>query len=101
VRYAGLGNIAGTIISGATIQRMVSHNGTAGHQVRRIQEFRYSWSPAALLIMHSDGITAHWMLDKYPGLLQRDPSIIAATLFRDFSRERDDATVVTVKGATG
>jgi len=101
VRYAGLGNIAGTIISGATIQRMVSHNGTAGHQVRRIQEFRYSWSPGALLIMHSDGITAHWMLDKYPGLLQRDPSIIAATLFRDFSRERDDATVVAVKGATG
>jgi hypothetical protein len=47
--------------------------------------------------MHSDGVSAHWTLDAYPGLRQHDPLTIAAVLLRDFSRGRDDATVVVAK----
>ena len=50
------------------------------------------------LVMASDGISTRWSLAEHPGLAARDPAIIAAVLFRDHARGRDDATVVVVKG---
>ena len=49
--------------------------------------------------MHSDGISTHWDLADYPGLAARHPALIAAVLFRDLSRGRDDATVVALQAA--
>jgi hypothetical protein len=98
VRFAGLGNIAGCIISGGDTRRqMVSHNGTVGHQARKTQDFSYPWHRDSLLVLHSDGIATHWSLDSYPGLFYRHPSTIAGVLYRDFNRGRDDATVVVVR----
>lgn len=94
VRYAGVGNIASLIYTPEKVQRMVSHNGTLGHEVRKIQEFTYIWPPDATLVMHSDGISTQLSFEPYPGILARHPSLIAATLYRDFSRGRDDSTVV-------
>ena len=73
-------------------RQMVSMNGTAGHDIRTPQEFSYPWKPGSWLILHSDGLRSQWSLDRYSGLLQRHPSIIAAVLFRDFRRGGDDAT---------
>jgi hypothetical protein len=72
----------------------VSHNGTLGFQFRRLQQFEYAFGTGALLVMHSDGLSARWNLDDHPGLRQRHPAVIAATLHRDHSRGRDDSTVV-------
>jgi hypothetical protein len=49
--------------------------------------------------MHSDGLSSRWTLESYPGLKQRDSTLIAAVLYRDFGRSRDDATVLVVKEA--
>jgi anti-sigma regulatory factor (Ser/Thr protein kinase) len=98
VRYAGVGNIAGTVIEDATTRHMVSHNGIVGHQMTRVQEFNYSWSARSLLVMASDGIKTQWRLDAYPGIMRRHPTLIAATIWRDYSRGRDDATVVVAQG---
>ncbi|HYO83082.1 MAG TPA: ATP-binding protein [Bryobacteraceae bacterium] len=98
VSYAGIGNITGVVSIGTQAVQMVSHNGTAGHHVRRIQEFQYSWRPGAALIMHSDGLGSQWNLSSYPGLQMRDPALIAATLCRDHTRGRDDVTVLAWKG---
>jgi hypothetical protein len=38
-----------------------------------------------------------WVLDAYPGLRHRHPSLIAGVLYRDFTRGTDDVTVVAVK----
>jgi anti-sigma regulatory factor (Ser/Thr protein kinase) len=101
VRFAGVGNISAMIIDHGVNRHMVSHNGTAGAEVRRITEFTYPWSDTALLIMHSDGLSARWDLSAYPGLLARDPSVVAGVLFRDFSRGRDDSTVVVCRQDSG
>jgi anti-sigma regulatory factor (Ser/Thr protein kinase) len=98
--YSGLGNIAATVEGNAPARHLVSLHGTAGHQVRRLQEFSYSWADDDVLVMHSDGVNAHWSLDAYPGLRLRDPLTIAAVLLRDYSRGRDDATVVVAKRVT-
>ncbi len=100
VCYAGIGNISATIIADGgqgRVSHLVSHNGTAGHEVRKIQEFTYPWTNDSVLIMHSDGLVTHWDLDHYPGLLARRPSLIAGVLYRDFTRQRDDVTVVVAK----
>lgn len=93
VRFAGIGNIAATILSGEFTRSMVSHNGIVGHQMHKVQEMNYPWPPDGLLIMHSDGIQTRWSLDDFPGLEGCHPTLIAAAMYRDFKRARDDVTV--------
>lgn len=97
LRYAGAGNISGVLAGPAGTQSLVSHNGTLGSQVRAFQEFVYPWREGALLVMHSDGIATRWSLERWPGLVARHPSLAAATIFRDFLRGKDDATVVAAR----
>jgi hypothetical protein len=75
----------------------VSINGTLGHQMTRARQYEYSFEADSLLILHSDGLSANWSPDKYPGLFQRHPGVIAGVLFRDFRRIRDDATVAVAR----
>jgi hypothetical protein len=89
-RYAGIGNIVGVLLGGARPQFMVSHNGTAGLEAHRFQEFDYRVPTDGVVVMHSDGINTSWSTDAYPGLLRRHPSV----LYRDASRGHDDACVV-------
>jgi serine phosphatase RsbU (regulator of sigma subunit) len=97
LRFAGVGNIAALVVNGTERRHLVSYNGIIGHDYRKVAEFSHPWHPQSLLLLHSDGIATQWDLDRYPGLLSRDPSLIAGILYRDFKRGRDDATVVVVK----
>lgn len=95
LRYCGLGNISAVILHPAgTRQSLVSQNGTAGHGAPRVREYSYPVPPQAHIVMASDGLGTHWDLGAYPGIGTRDPSVIAGVLYRDFSRRRDDVTVV-------
>ena len=98
VEFGGIGNIAGAIVSDSTIKRMVSMAGTAGHNMRKAQSFDYPLNNG-LMILHSDGLSSSWTLDRYPGLAYAHPTLIAAILFRDYWRERDDVTVLVARGA--
>ena len=57
------GNITGVIHSPGGSRQMVSHDGIAGHHFSRLNEFAYAWPGDALIILHSDGLTAHWGLE--------------------------------------
>ncbi|MFQ4135960.1 SpoIIE family protein phosphatase [Nodosilinea sp. PGN35] len=96
--FVGIGNIAASLYSATEQHSLVSYNGTVGHEVRKIQAFTYPWYANSLLVMHSDGISTQWKLDRYPGLSQTHPSLIAGVLYRDFRRDRDDGTIVVAKG---
>lgn len=98
VRFAGIGNISGAVVSPAgEARRMVSHNGTAGHVAARISEFSYPCPDGSLIVLHTDGLSAKWDLPAYPGLAASHPSLVAGVLFRDFRRRNDDATVVAMR----
>jgi hypothetical protein len=97
VRFCGLGNISAAIVANGVVRRLVSQNGTAGHSAARIDEFSYPWPSGGLLVLHSDGLGTHWDLDRYPGLARRHPGLIAGVLYRDFTRGRDDATVIVAR----
>lgn len=100
VRFAGIGNIAGIILSSQGNNNLVSYNGTVGHEVRKIQEFTYPWPKGGLLVMHSDGLGTQWRLERYAGLIAKHPSLIAGVLYRDFNRGRDDVTVLVAREET-
>jgi hypothetical protein len=101
VRYAGVGNIAGTILHGELSHSMVSHNGIVGHELHSVVEFQYQWDPGRTMVLHSDGLQTRWKIDAYPGLIVRHPALIAGVLYRDFHRGRDDATVVVARQGGG
>ena len=98
VSFSGVGNVAGAIVQDATTRRqMLSTNGTLGHEMRPAVQYQYPLSRGALVIIHSDGLSASWALEKYPGLFNRHPAVIAGVLFRDHRRQRDDATIVVIR----
>ncbi len=98
LRFTGLGNVAAAVIDGGKSRSMVSQNGTAGVIAHRIQEFAYPWAEGNLLVMHSDGLSSQWQIDRYRGLQARHPAVIAGVLYRDGRRERDDVTVLVMGG---
>ena len=98
VSYAGVGNIAGCVVSGDKSKGMVSHNGILGVQLLRRQQFEYDYNPGSRVVMHSDGMSARWSIRDYPGLFTRHAAVVAAVLYRDHARGRDDVTVI-VSGA--
>ena len=96
VSYAGVGNISGTIL-GTPRRSMVSQAGIVGHNVHKSQEYRYAWPGDALMVAHSDGLDTHWDLGEYPGIADCHAALIAAMLYREHARKRDDCTVLVAR----
>ena len=78
------------------MRHLVSLNGIAGHNARKIHAFEYPCTDG-LLIMHSDGLGTSWTSQLYPGFARLNPMLLAGLLYRDFARRRDDATVVVAR----
>lgn len=97
VRLAGVGNVSATVLGDGAPRRLMSHNGIVGHEVRRVQEFDAPWPGDGRLVLHSDGLSTQWDAARYPGILARDPALLAGLLYRDHCRGRDDATVVVTR----
>ena len=102
VRFAGIGNVAAVVVPApegdpSRTRGLVSQNGIVGHQSRTPAEVAESCPPGALVILASDGVRPLWRLDAFPGLARRHPTVIAATLWRELARGRDDATVLVAR----
>jgi anti-sigma regulatory factor (Ser/Thr protein kinase) len=97
VTFGGIGNIAAAVFGSDSPRRLISANGTVGRDPVTYQQFDAKWNSNCCLVMHSDGLMTRWKLDYLPGLAMKDPSLIAAVLFRDFARDLDDVTVVVAR----
>lgn len=97
LRFAGIGNVSGTVVDGQQRRTLVTHNGIVGHNMRTVREFDVTFPAGALCVLHSDGLQTQWDLAAYPGLFARVPAIVAAVLMRDFIRRRDDAMVLVAR----
>ncbi|GAA4241314.1 anti-sigma regulatory factor [Actinomadura meridiana] len=96
VRFAGIGNVAAWIVGPERRHGMISVPGIAGAHTERIREHAYPLPPGAVVVLHSDGLTSRWRLTDQPGLLGRDPLLIAAALLRDAGIRHDDRSVLAV-----
>ena len=93
----GVGNIRVVIQNPERRKILISHNGTAGMQIRSSRTEVNEWNSEGFIILHSDGITSRWDASKYPGIFSRHPSLLAAIIHRDFDRGSDDSTIVVIK----
>lgn len=99
LRYSGVGNITMKIVSPSRSQGCLSYNGIVGHIMpatlnnHHLQPDRRS----DMLVMHSDGLSGRWDLQKYPGIHQHHGTTICAVLYKDFDRNNDDSTILVAK----
>ncbi|WP_129642309.1 ATP-binding SpoIIE family protein phosphatase [Peristeroidobacter agariperforans] len=97
VTSVGVGNVAAALINGAETKRIATDNGIVGHVMSRPRELTHSCQADTVLVLHSDGLTASWQADRYPGLMQHHPALIAGVLYRDCRRGRDDSLIVVIR----
>jgi anti-sigma regulatory factor (Ser/Thr protein kinase) len=96
-RFAGLGNVAASIVSDGQRKSMISIPGIAGVQARTIRQFEYDVPPGSAVVLHSDGVSSRWEAAALPALEARDPLLIAAVLLAEAGVHRDDAGVLVLK----
>jgi anti-sigma regulatory factor (Ser/Thr protein kinase) len=96
-RFAGLGNVAASVVSDGQRKSMISIPGIAGVQARTIRQFEYEVPPGSAVIVHSDGVSSRWEAAALPALEARDPLLIAAVLLAEAGVHRDDAGVLVLK----
>src|SRR5205085_9785352 len=94
---AGVGNIMVRVFNAPEHVSPISTNGTLGARLGQLRVWTYPWIAGATLIMASDGVSASWEMETYPGLLQRSPQLLAGILMRDYARNADDATVLVAR----
>jgi anti-sigma regulatory factor (Ser/Thr protein kinase) len=99
LEHVAVGNINARVWNGSQSKGLPFRDGALGIHTAppRAGRTSHPWSPGAVLVVWTDGLSSRIDLSAYTDLAAHDPAVIAATLHRDHSRERDDATVVVVR----
>ena len=94
----GVGNILTKLTNFSQSKNYMSYNGVLGHNIPgSIKEQRTSYEPGQYFIMCSDGIKTKWELSNYTGIYKNDLSVITAAIYKDHTRNTDDASVIVAK----
>jgi len=94
----GVGNIATRMQGSLLSKNCMSYNGIIGMNIpNSMKELEVEHMRGQLLIMCSDGIRTRWELQKYTGITRFDLSVIAAVIYKDFSRKTDDMSVIITR----
>lgn len=97
-KICGVGNILTKFHSGITNKIYFPYNGAVGLTIpNSMKASTFPIEKNQHLIMCSDGIKTRWELTKYPAILRNHSLILAAALYKDFSRGTDDASVLVAK----
>jgi anti-sigma regulatory factor (Ser/Thr protein kinase) len=99
LHYLAVGNVNGRVVTDGQSRGLITQAGTLGLHVEppRARLRVHPWPPGAALVLWTDGLTSRFDLALESGLFDHDPAVVAATLYRDHSRDRDDATAVVVR----
>jgi len=96
-QFSGIGNVDGRVLTNGVTEHLVPQNGIVGHGMPAPRSSTVAWSAGARLIMHSDGILPRWRADAYENQMPLHPALLAGLIYRDFARDRDDATVLVIR----
>ena len=97
ISCAGVGNVMVRVFGVPEHVAPITTNGTLGARLGQLRVWTYPWAEGATLIMASDGVSASWEMDSYPGILRHSPQLLAGILMRDYGRDTDDATVLVAR----
>ncbi|HUX98185.1 MAG TPA: SpoIIE family protein phosphatase, partial [Candidatus Deferrimicrobium sp.] len=94
LEYVGIGNVLGRVYNSPNPINIVNYNGTLGIALQKFKVLSYPWQVGNIIILTTDGISSKYNFEKYPALLKEHPIVIVNTIFRDFSKMHDDATIL-------
>jgi anti-sigma regulatory factor (Ser/Thr protein kinase) len=98
LRFCGVGNIHSRFYTGIESRNFMSYNGTIGLNIpNSIHTSRVVLEKNQHLILCSDGIQTRWDLGRYPGIFKFSTMVLAASIYKDFTRRNDDASVLIAK----
>ncbi|MGZ5243753.1 MAG: ATP-binding protein [Bacteroidia bacterium] len=96
--YCGVGNISARVIMHDSTKSFISYNGIIGmNKPATIHDQKIDAKDFMYVIFTSDGIVTRWDLNAHPGLVRLDNSLLAAYLYKDYSRRTDDILIISVR----
>lgn len=96
--FSGIGNIETHIVGPKEHMNFALRRGIIGVNAPTPVVTEHSWKPSYVMVLHSDGISAHWKWTEFPETAEASAQITAYRLLQRLARDEDDATVVVVKG---
>lgn len=94
----GVGNIAGKMVAGLDVKAITMYNGIVGHNIpRTMNSHEIKLDLYKQIVLCSDGIHSKWDITRYPFINKYDLSILAACIYKDYTRRTDDTSVVVAK----
>src|SRR2546423_1752934 len=94
LRFVGIGNIAGAVVSAGQKRGLVSIGGIVGYREPPLRPFEHPLPDDSVVVLHSDGVSRRWDADDLEQLVYETPLVIAAMLLRDAGIRHDDACVL-------
>jgi len=95
--FASVGNVEVRALSGQQRIPFAVTRGFLGTQEPQCVVQEFAWDPYWLLVLHTDGLGAHWQWADFRALEHDSAQTIAAKLMRKLADEHDDATVLAVR----
>ena len=96
---ASVGNIEVRLAGSPQRFNLIVRRGIVGLNAPDPVPAEHPWTPQTILIMHSDGVRAHWDWTQFAELQQAPPALIATQLLTKLGKIDDDATVVVARSA--
>jgi anti-sigma regulatory factor (Ser/Thr protein kinase) len=97
-KICGVGNISTKIMTPVSSKNLMAYNGIIGLNVpKTLNAQEVEFEKGQLIIMCSDGLKSKWDTVGYPVIHRYDPSILAASLLKDYARTTDDMSAVVCK----
>jgi anti-sigma regulatory factor (Ser/Thr protein kinase)/serine/threonine protein phosphatase PrpC len=96
--FASLGNVEVRVFDNSNPMNFILRRGIIGANAPLPVVTEHPWDPRSVLVLHSDGVRAHWRWEDFPDLAAASATVAALHLLRALAKDDDDATVVVVKG---
>jgi serine phosphatase RsbU (regulator of sigma subunit) len=95
--FAGVGNVDAHLVQDGRQQRLVAARGIIGAALPGLRDLVVDLQPGWLLVMHTDGVRARFVLDALPAGLRAQPQELAEAILMGWGRATDDATIVVAQ----
>jgi anti-sigma regulatory factor (Ser/Thr protein kinase) len=97
LKIAGVGNISSKFF-GNISKSNLSYNGIVGSNIpHTLNDQAIPLETPQLMALYSDGIKTGWDYLKYPKILKHDLTVLASAIYKDNTRNNDDASVIILR----
>jgi serine/threonine protein phosphatase PrpC len=94
-----IGNVEVRLCENQMPFNLIVRRGIVGLNAPNPVLLTHPWTPASVLIMHSDGVGTRWNWNEFDEIRSAPPAVIARQLLAKMGKLDDDATVIVARSA--